>query len=281
MSSPQAIPAAAADPLVAPAPKRRCDRRALTVARSVLAVSEADLVILFGSRARGDYDRRSDIDIMLLQAELPEDDDQAVLKEIARAAARASYGWEAPTQLVWRTRAEFRQQRRYVNSVETNAIRDGIVMPRDPENYHAEDYEDGEVESGHIWTPYSERLRHAEIHLESFANMAASGYNDLVIGQQAQGALEHGMKALLEAHGARYRSTHDIDELLGNICYNDPELREFQLFIPPVFYSAYADDAEYERRVRPLLTSFSDYAARTLADAQRIIDRAKEVRAQK
>ena len=281
MSSPQAVPAAAADPLVAPAPKKRCDRRALPVARSVLAVSEADLVILFGSRARGDYDRRSDIDIMLLQAELPEDDDQAVLQEIARAAARASYGWEAPTQLVWRTRAEFRQQRRYVNSVETNAIRDGIVMPRDPENYHAEDYEDGEVESDQTWTPYSERLRHAEIHLESFANMAASGYNDLVLGQQAQGALEHGMKALLEAHGARYRSTHDIDELLGNIYYNDPELREFQLFIPSVFYSAYADDAEYERRVRPLLTSFSDYAARTLADAQRIIDRAKEVRAQK
>lgn len=281
MSSPQAARAIAADPPVVPASKKRCDRRALPVARSVLAVSEADLVILFGSRARGDYDRRSDIDIMLLQAELPEDDDKAVIKEIARAAARASYGWEAPTQLVWRTRAEFRRQRRYVNSIETNAIRDGIVMPRDPENYHAEDYEDGEVESGQIWTPYSERLRHAETHLNEFAFLAENGRNDLVIGQQAQGALEHGMKALLEAHGARYRSTHNIGELLGNIRYNDPELREFRLSIPPSVYNAYAGGEEYERRVRPLLTSYRDYAARTLADAQRIIDRAKQVREQK
>ena len=272
---------AAAGPPAAIAPENRCDRRALPVAQATLAAAQAELVILFGSRARGDYDpRRSDIDIMLLQAEEPDAEAKETLKAIARAAAQESYGTEVPTQLVWRTLAQFRQQRRYVNSVETNAIRDGIVMPRHPENYRAADYEDDEVEYAYDWSPYSERLRHAEIHLDGLVRMAASGYNDLLIGQQAQGALEHGMKALLEAHGARYRSTHDIGELLGNIRHNDPELRDFRLSIPPEIYSAYAGSEEYERRERPVLTSFPDYLPRTQSDAQRIIDRAKQVRAQ-
>ena len=88
------------------------------------------------------------------------------------------------------------------------------------------------------------------------------------------------MKALLEAHGARYRSTHDIGELLGNVRHNDPELRDFRLSIPPEIYSAYAGSEEYERRARPVLTRFPDYLARTQSDVQRIIDRAKQVRAQ-
>ena len=272
---------AAAGPPSAIAPENRCDRRALPVAQATLAAAQADLVILFGSRARGDYDpRRSDIDIMLLQDEEPDADGKETVKAIARAAARESYGAEVPTQLVWRTLAQFRQQRRYVNSVETNAIRDGIVMPRHPENYRAADYEDEEVEYAYDWSPYSERLRHAEIHLEEFAYMADQNRSDLVIGQQAQAALEHGMKALLEAHGSRYRRTHNIGELLGNIRHADPEMKDFRLAIPPEVYTEYAGGNEYHPREQPELTSFPDYLGRTVADAQAIIDRAKQVRAQ-
>ena len=274
-------PPAAAGPPAAIAPENRCDRRALPVAQATLAAAQADLVILFGSRARGDYDpRRSDIDIMLLQDEEPDADAKETLKAIARAAAQESYGAEVPTQLVWRTLAQFRQQRRYVNSVETNAIRDGIVMPRHPENYRAADYEDDEVEYAYDWSPYSERLRHAEIHLEEFQRLVDQDRYDLLIGQQAQAALEHGMKALLEAHGARYRRTHNIGELLGNIRHADPEMKDFRLSIPPEVYTEYAGGNEYHPRQQPELSSFPDYWERTVADAQAIIDRAKQVRAQ-
>ena len=78
-----------------------------------------------------------------------------------------AYGRPVPVEIVWRTLDEFRFNRRYVNSVETNAARDGIVMPRHPDNYCPRDYEDEHTEyaydAGRITT--SERLRHAETHL--------------------------------------------------------------------------------------------------------------------
>ena len=92
------------------------------------------------------------------------------------------------------------------------------------------------------------------------------------------------MKALLEAHGVRYQRTHNI---LG-ICWDasdrlTPNCVSFRLGIPPDIYSAYAGEQEYEEeaRAQPLLTNQPDYQTRTVADAQRIIDRAREVRQQR
>ena len=89
------------------------------------------------------------------------------------------------------------------------------------------------------------------------------------------------MKALLEAHGARYRRVHDIGELLGNIRYNDPEMRDFRLSIQPEIYTAYEGQDEYDPRTLPLLTSFPDHMEKTIEDAVTIMERAKEVRARK
>ena len=86
------------------------------------------------------------------------------------------------------------------------------------------------------------------------------------------------MKALLEAHGARYRRIHNIGELLGNIRHADPELRDFRLSIPPEVYTEYAGGNEYHPREQPEMSSFPDYLERTVVAAQTIIDRAKQVR---
>ena len=117
--------------------------------------------------------------------------------------------------LVWRTLDQFRYNRRYVNSVETNAVHEGVIMPRDPESYSASDFEDEETEYEYSWANYDERLRHAETHLDGFCFLAESGRSDLVIVQQAQNALEHGLKALITANGGRYRNTHHIGETAG------------------------------------------------------------------
>ena len=53
---------------------------------------------------------------------------------------------------------------RYTNSVATNAMRDGIVMPRYPGQYHAAHYEDEETEHEHQWTNYNNRMLHARLH---------------------------------------------------------------------------------------------------------------------
>ena len=256
-----------------------CDPRALSVARAVHERLWCQATILFGSRARGDYEeRRSDIDIMLLNPGMPDQGYKDRSTHWAEGLAQSIYGHPVPVQLVWRTLDDFRRNRRYVNSVETDAVHDGVFMSRDPNQHDTSCYEDEETEHEYNWSPYSERMRHAEIRLDEFTNTAERGRNDMIIGQHAQGALEHAMKALLEAHGAPYRHTHNIGELLGNIRHRDSELAEFSLSIPPEVYTAYAGAEEYGARTLPALSEFPDYLQKTQADVERIIDRARAVR---
>ena len=258
------------------------DPRAAAVTARLRAAVDADCVILFGSRARGDWTEQSDIDLLLLQADEPTAAEQELAAKISDAAAQESYRRPVPVQLVWRTREDFRHNRRYSNSVETNAVREGIVMPRDPNQYSTADYEDDATEYEYDWGEYEDRMQHAEAHLETFRVIAELGHNDVVIGQQGQNALEHGLKALLAAHGASYRNTHNIGELLGNARHYDPELRDFRLSILPDIYTEYAGGQGYQRiRRQPPLTSQPDYAAKTVADAEVIISRAQAVRAQR
>lgn len=257
------------------------DPRALPVALAAFDTSEAELVILFGSRARGDYqEQSSDIDVMLVQAREPDPIRKSAIAEVAATAAANAYGYPVPVQLVWRTLDEFRFNRRYVNSLETNAARDGIVMPRDRENYSPQNYEDQETEYAYDWSNYNERLRHAETHLNEFIFLAGHHRSDLAIGQHAQNALEHGMKALIAATGGRYSNTHDIGVLLGNVRYFDPDLRDFGLVIPPDVYTEYVGEAEYRQRRQPELTQFPDFVENTVADVTRIIARARALRSQ-
>ena len=234
--------------------------------------------ILFGSRARGDHEEySSDIDIMLLRDAAPDGEYKGSVEEWAEGMAESIYGHPVPVQLVWRTLDEFRRQRRYVNSLETNARRDGVFMSQDPNQPDASCYEDAETEYEYNWTAYDERLRHAEAHLYMFELGAANNAADLAIGQQAQNTLEHAMKALLEAHRVSYRRTHNIGHLLGLIRHIDPEIREFAISIAPDIYTKYAGEQAYELS-EPFLTDQPDYRERTVADAQRIIHRAREVR---
>ena len=259
------------------------DAKALQVAQLAQGRERADFAVLFGSRARGDHrELTSDIDVLLVLPAEPDDAHRQASELAARIAAQATYGREVPVQLVWRSRADFRHNRRYANSVETNAMREGIVMPRDPNEYHAADYEDQETEYEYEWTNYDNRMLHAESHLEALVIYAEHG-NDLIIGQHAQSALEHGMKALLEAHGVGqgrgYRNTHDIGELLGNLRYRIPELADFRLAIDPAIYTEYGGGQAYlGRRRTPPFTSQADYLPRTVADAEFLINQARIAR---
>ena len=261
------------------------DAKALQVAQLAQGREQADFAVLFGSRARGDHhELKSDIDVLLVLSAEPDDARKQAASRAARKAAQAAYGREVPVQLVWRSLECFRRNRRYTNSVETNAMREGIVMPRDPNQYHAADYEDEETEYEYSWTNYDNRMLHAESHLETFIAVAGLGHNDLIIGQHAQSALEHGMKALLEAHGIGqgrgYRNTHDIGELLGNLRYRIPELADFRLAIDPAIYTEYGGGQAYlGRRRTPPLTGQADYLNRTAADAGFIINQARIARA--
>ena len=257
------------------------DPKALGVARATQKVEQPELTILFGSRARGDHDEQSDIDVMLVQDLEPNTEYKKIATRRAEDIAKEIYGHAVAVDLVWRTVPEFRNRRKYSNSIETRAMEEGQLMPRNPEDYSAYDYRDEETEHQLDWSIYDQRLRHAEVHLTGFINNCDAGLDDILIGQQAQNALEYGMKALLEAHDARYRNVHDIGELLGNVRHNDAVLSEFSLSIPPDVYSEYEGEREYRPRTQPRLSESPDFQGRTVADARLIIDRAKQVRLQR
>ena len=259
-----------------------CDPRALSVAQAVHERERPRATILFGSRARGDHEEyRSDIDIMLLGDAVPDNESQGPVNEWVESVVRSAYGREVPVQLVWRTLDEFRHNRRYVNSLETNAVKDGVFMSQDPNQRDSSCYEDEATECAYDWSPYDERLRHAEAHRYMFELGAENNAADLAIGQQAQNTLEHAMKALLEAHRANYRRTHNIRHLLGHIRRIDSELREYALGVSPDVYTQYAGEQVYGPPRHPRLTDLPDYQPRTVADVQRIIDRARAVRQQR
>ena len=255
------------------------DHRALQVAQRVQQHEQPDLAILFGSRSRGDHDElKSDIDIMLVQETEPDIEQKRLATQVANKIATETYGQMVQVELVWRTLDQFRFNRRYINSVETSAAREGVIMPRNPENYSPSDYEDEQTEYQYDWSNYQERVRHAEIHLDEFVFLAEAGRNDLVIGQQAQNALEHGMKALIHVAGGEYSNTHSISDLLGAVRHFDPTMNDFSLSIPPDVYTEYEGQAEYRARRQPELTQYPDYLAKTTHDVSQIINRAKELR---
>ena len=257
------------------------DPKALDVALATRKALQPGLTILFGSRARGDHDERSDIDIMLVQDLEPNKEYKNIATSKAEDTAREIYGHAVAVDLVWRTAQEFRKGRKYSNSIETRAAEEGQVMPGNPEDYSAHHHGDEQTEHQLDWSTYDQRLRHAEIHLAGFISNCEAGLDDILIGQQAQNTLEYGMKALLEAHLARYRNVHDIGILLGNVRHNDTVLSEFGLSIPPDVYSEYEGEREYRPRTQPRLSDFPDFQERTVADALLIIDRAKQVRLQR
>ena len=124
------------------------DPLAITIARLVREREQPELTILFGSRARGDHsEQKSDIDVLLIDADEPAAEREWSAALAANETAASAYGRRIPVQLIWRTLDEFRHHRRYVNSVETNAIREGVIMPRNPGDYRLSNYEDDDTDA--------------------------------------------------------------------------------------------------------------------------------------
>ena len=169
-----------------------------------------------------------------------------------------------PVELVWRTIGEFRYNRRYVNSVETHAVKDGIVMPRDPNQYSPSHYEDDETEYSYNWENYEILIERAEAHLSMFQVGVANDQPDFPIGQQAHFALECGLKALLEARHITYGYNHSMADPLGTLRHFHPEMRDFRLSIAPDIYAEYAGRLGYRARRQPRLTDQPGYWKRPL-----------------
>ena len=192
--------------------------KALAVAKAAQAAAPADaVIILFGSRARGDYHGRSDIDLAALSPTAAEwgvgGASYAAVSAAARAAGEKEYGYAMPVDLLPLDYPRFRRCRRAVNHVAHHIARDGIPMTQVP--FYALDPDaagDGDDGYPDNWPDISERLRDA---LDSFRLMRHD-YNDgaeKYMGRHAHETLEHTYKALISALGASYPRTHNLRDL--------------------------------------------------------------------
>ena len=188
------------------------DTRALAVGRAVLQDTAAETVILFGSRARGDYHKDSDIDLLLVHPRWQDAD----VRQKARTAwdkAESLYGIKIPVDIVSFTPEEFHHMRRTVNSVAAIATEEGITMDGQPAG---EEYgNDGDYSNE--WTMTDQRSYHTRSHLRMLRAAIDSGQAGIMVGQQAHQTLEHAIKALVSASGRRYAHHHDLLNLEDDV----------------------------------------------------------------
>lgn len=228
-----------------------CDQRALPAAQAVLRASKADMVILFGSRARGDYEEgRSDIDLLVVQPNQPTMAQRQSVNEAAASAVREMYQNPIAVAVKWQTTAEFEQRRRSINDVCARAVEEGVIMPGNPEHYPSEP-DDYSYESEII----NRRSINAETHHQAFENyhflyemgMTDAESLDRIAGKNAQEALEHALKCLIAANGQRYPKTHDLNQLLAVARESDHELAT--TFEPSIDYDVlnqYSGSEDYD-----------------------------------
>ena len=248
------------------------DPRAVAVAQAVHQRERPQATILFGSRARGDYNEKySDIDLLLVCDVFPDDDTVRAAEDFVRASVRSNYHRHVPFQLEYVCRNSFDADRRYINSISTQALLTGVVMTDNPEEFTSQYANQPEgCPRRYNWPEYDEHLAAAEDYLASFITLSEVNPIDRGAGQMAQQALERAMKAAIIAHGATpERNTHNIGGLLGTLRRLDPELLDYHFSVEPDIYNQYAGGDRYRiGSEQPRLTEVAGYYEDTAQDVQ-------------
>lgn len=251
------------------------DPRAMEILQLLQEQEETDVAILFGSRATGNYkDGESDIDIMLVQDEPPTPEQKKRAWETAQRLAAQMYRARTPIQILWQTHQNFDRMRRTVNHVAASAMMEGIILPRNQDEFKQR-YGNNLASEEYEWTVTDQRIRNAETHLYGLNLVHEAGGNDRLVGKNVQEALEHALKAVISAAGIRYPRSQDVAELSALANQAAPSLG-FESSIPPNVINQYAGSDDYYDPAQPI-TGIDDYYDKALKDIQGLIDSAREI----
>ena len=183
------------------------DPKACAVARAVGEVVHPDRVILFGSRARGDFTPDSDIDLLIITGSGPVD--QQTYQHTSTAAHRKVeelYGGSIDVDLVRMSERAFHYGRRARNHVAGQAVRDGFEANGDKVTYD-------NPEPTNL-PDIRQRIANAERYLSDLEILAENPRSSQeAIGFHAQQAIENALKGWISALDADYRNTHDLTKL--------------------------------------------------------------------
>lgn len=198
------------------ATQTKADPKAVEVARAVYDAITLDSVILFGSRARGDYRPDSDIDLMLIHTERISKEDYRKASVTAHDAIERIYGtrWIG-VDLLTLSKSTYLRCRGGINHVTAQAARDGVDMKGDKQEYERDP-------EPFDWHDIRQRVINTNRELITLEKLIESDAPQEAIGFHAQQAVENILKAWISAADAEYRNTHQLSELLG-IIKNIPE----------------------------------------------------------
>lgn len=217
----------------------KADPKAVAVARAVYDAVPLDTVILFGSRARGDYRPDSDIDLMLIYSKRISREDYRKASEAAHAAIGRIYDTRRiGVDLLDIPRSTYMRCRGGINHVTAQAARDGVDM-----NGEKQEYERDPVPFD--WDDIQQRVITANRNLRDLEAALAASQSQELIGFLAQQTVENILKAWISAVGAEYRNTHYLSELLG-IIKNIPEEQDTSASEELLWLTRYAVRYRYE-----------------------------------
>ena len=247
------------------------DSRALAVGQAMLRETGAVDVILFGSRARGDYREDSDIDLLLIHPRW-QDSDVREKAHMAWGMAESLYGISIPVDVVSFTPGEFHHLRYSINSVAAIAAEEGLTMDGEPAG---DVYSNDDEDHSNEWTNTANRCYHARSHLHLLGGAIELGAASIMIGQQAHQAMEHAMKALISAGGRRYPHHHELLDLESRMRRADPKFTH-PLESPLKALNDYSGRLKYDEPYAPL-GDHNELYRRVESDVTQIFRRVAEI----
>ena len=199
------------------------DPRALEVARRLQAATDADRIVLFGSRARSDWTGRSDVDLMVLDATMPTQAAILATQDRAREIAEEVFGETTRVDVLFMTHEEYgRMSQHTVNHIAARARREGVIVPGRAEEYgssHEEEHPDEQLE----YVERNRRVANANLHYRNLHTLLDMEFEDKETARHAQQAVEHAMKAMISAMGKEYNTHHSLRALARDIRQFDRE----------------------------------------------------------
>ena len=210
------------------------DPKALAIAQWLHQATEAESTYLFGSRARGDYHKYSDIDVLVIT---PEPHNEAWLERIEDRDRQLQLEQDeevVSVQVVNMTQGEFDHRRKLLNNLARSIATEGIPIMASERldydgSYPEEEKHDEELEyppePSLDWQDVANRLKDGVDYADDLDTFEDTGalqrLKDKTLGNTAQQALENTYKALLEASGVDYpkdgRDGYNLRILTGKI----------------------------------------------------------------
>ena len=216
----------------------RPDPKACAVARAVEEAIHPDRVILFGSRARGDFNADSDIDLLIItDAERRDKWESERNRVVAHRKIEEVYDHWVGVDLVHMSEAAFHYGRRARNHLAGQAVRDGFDANGDKVNYDNPEPTN--------WPDIRQRIANAERELKAMEVLVEGEGPQEAIGFHAQQAIENALKGWISALDADYGNTHDLGTLMA-IVRQHPDENDTYAGERLMWLSDYAVEYRYE-----------------------------------